>query len=211
MPAVVAKDFCEDGRVAFCVREATLPDQAMIHGRMFVTAWDCGLDAVDDEAVRLVLAAVEYHLKSIVMAVVSRRRAYKLREGRFIHAVGTVLPNPYTMNTCLFLDPTAESAATDILGSGEHVPSIKWTADRVETEAMQILACGSFSTPVLAPVSLFDLHESLQVRRNIIASHSIYAVNIERIAARLWHPSHEELEQDYLHQKEEEIKQQLNS
>lgn len=31
----------------------------MIHGRMFVSAWDCGLDAVDDDAVQLVLIAVE--------------------------------------------------------------------------------------------------------------------------------------------------------
>lgn len=211
VPAVVAKDYYEEGRVAFCVREATMPDRAMIHGRMFVTAWDCGLDAVDDEAVCLVLAAVEQHLKSIVMAVLSRRHAYKLREGRFVHAVGAVLPNPYTMNSSLFGDPTVESTATDVSNNGEHVPSIRWTSDKVETEAMQILSCGPFDVPILAPVSLFDVHEALQVRRNVIASHSIYAVNMERIATRLWHPSHEELMQDHLHQQEDEVKQQLVS
>lgn len=30
-------------------------------------------------------------------------------------------------------------------------------------------------------------------------SHTVYALNMERILARLWHPSHEELEQDNIH------------
>lgn len=30
-------------------------------------------------------------------------------------------------------------------------------------------------------------------------SHTMYALNMERILSRLWHPSHEELEQDHVH------------
>lgn len=30
-------------------------------------------------------------------------------------------------------------------------------------------------------------------------SHTMYALNMERILAHLWHPSHEELEQDHIH------------
>ena len=31
----------------------------MVHGRMIVTAWDYGLDKVEDNAVRLLMKAVE--------------------------------------------------------------------------------------------------------------------------------------------------------
>lgn len=38
-----------------------------------------------------------------------------------------------------------------------------------------------------------------QVHRRVMPSHTMYALNMERILARLWHPSHEELEQDRVH------------
>ena len=31
----------------------------MVHGRMIVTAWDYGLEAVEDNAVRIIMQAVE--------------------------------------------------------------------------------------------------------------------------------------------------------
>ena len=44
---------------AFASREMLLPDIGMVHGRMIVTAWDYGLDKVEDNAVRLLMKAVE--------------------------------------------------------------------------------------------------------------------------------------------------------
>lgn len=39
----------------------------------------------------------------------------------------------------------------------------------------------------------------LQVHHRVMPSHTVYALNMERILSRLWHPSHEELEQDHVH------------
>lgn len=36
-----------------------LPDIAMVHGRLVVSAWEFGLDGVHDDAVRLLMQAVE--------------------------------------------------------------------------------------------------------------------------------------------------------
>ena len=44
---------------AFASRDMLLPDIGMVHGRMIVTAWDYGLDKVEDNAVRLLMEAVE--------------------------------------------------------------------------------------------------------------------------------------------------------
>ena len=44
---------------AFASRDMLLPDIGMVHGRMIVTAWDYGLDKVEDNAVRLLMKAVE--------------------------------------------------------------------------------------------------------------------------------------------------------
>lgn len=49
----------------------------------------------------------------------------------------------------------------------------------------------------------------LQVHRGVMPSHTMYALNVERILARLWHPSHEELEQDRVHRQRLAIKEGL--
>ena len=56
----------EERDLAFCVREKTLPDISLIHGRLLVAAWEEGLEGVEDAAVSLTLAAVESQLRKLV-------------------------------------------------------------------------------------------------------------------------------------------------
>lgn len=39
----------------------------------------------------------------------------------------------------------------------------------------------------------------MQVHHGVMPSHTMYALNMERVLCRIWHPSHEELEQDRVH------------
>ena len=48
--------------LGYVSREMLLPDIGLIHGRMIVTAWDYGLEDVEDDAIRLLLLAVEVWL-----------------------------------------------------------------------------------------------------------------------------------------------------
>jgi len=65
-----------------------------------VTAYEHGLDNVTEEAVSAVVYAVENHLKDILTSVVSRRKAYRLRDGHFKYAFGSnVTPQPYLKNS----------------------------------------------------------------------------------------------------------------
>lgn len=67
VPHVVAREPSENGKsLGFCTREHCLPDALLIHGRMFVIAWDCGLDSVEDRAVQLVMVAVKVWLQSSI-------------------------------------------------------------------------------------------------------------------------------------------------
>jgi len=45
--------------VEFAVHELLLPDMAMVHGRFIVSAWEFGLDGIQDDAVKLLSLAVE--------------------------------------------------------------------------------------------------------------------------------------------------------
>ena len=46
----------------YASREMCLPDIGLVHGRMIVTAWDFGLDDVEDAAVKLVMEGVQVNV-----------------------------------------------------------------------------------------------------------------------------------------------------
>jgi len=43
----------------FAVHELLLPDAGMVHGRFIVSAWEFGLDGIQDDAVQLLTLAIE--------------------------------------------------------------------------------------------------------------------------------------------------------
>lgn len=47
----------------------------------------------------------------------------------------------------------------------------------------------------------------IKVQHGVMPSHTMYALNMERILTRLWHPSHEELEQDHVHRQRLAVKE----
>lgn len=83
-----------------------LPDIGLVHGRLMVTAWDFGLDNVEDDVVRLMMLAIEVQLKNVISAVLQKRNAYKLREGKFCHSVGTQVPQPFLRNSADIYETT---------------------------------------------------------------------------------------------------------
>ena len=52
----------EPEQVEFCSRTMFLPDISMLHGRVFVTAWEYGLEGVAEKAVPLLMNAVQVSL-----------------------------------------------------------------------------------------------------------------------------------------------------
>ncbi|GCB61149.1 transcriptional adapter 1 isoform X1 [Scyliorhinus torazame] len=205
-----AKDPQEEDDVKFCTHTMVLPTRGQLEGRMIVTAYECELDNVSEDAVTAVVHAVENHLKDILTAVISRRRSYRLRDGHFKYAFGSSInPQPYLKNSIIaynnIIDCPTGMPFTVGLNPGSHL-----SPDDVEQQAALLLACsGEDMLASLPPVNMYDLLGALQVHREVIPAHTVYALNIERILARLWHPSHEELEQDKIHRQRLAVKEGL--
>ncbi|KAK3546709.1 hypothetical protein QTP70_032210 [Hemibagrus guttatus] len=176
-----------------------LPTRGQLEARMMVTAFEMGLDNVTEDAVSTVVCALEVHLKDLITAVVSRRKAYRLREGHFQYAFGSdVAPQPYLKNSLAAYHTITEYPPPS--ASLPAAPPPQVSPDDAEQQAAFLLACSGSSAPApLPPINMYDLLEALQVHRSVMPSHTMYALNMERILVRLWHPSHEELEQDNIH------------
>ncbi|GAB1285654.1 Transcriptional adapter 1 [Apodemus speciosus] len=197
----VAKDPQDDDDLKLCSHTMMLPTRGQLEGRMIVTAYEHGLDNVTEEAVSAVVYAVENHLKDILTSVVSRRKAYRVRDGHFKYAFGSnVTPQPYLKNSVVAYNNLVEGPPAYSAPCASQNPASHPHPDDAEQQAAFLLACSGDTLPTsLPPVNMYDLFDALQVHREAIPTHTVYALNIERVVMKLWHPSHEELQQDKAH------------
>jgi transcriptional adapter 1 len=168
-----------------------LPDIGLLHGRMMVAAWDYGLEGVEDNTVKLLMEAVEYQLKNLIMVTLARRVGYKLREKHFRYGMAAPLPESHLRNVCLVQDDAHESHATVVCTKG-HIPTLRPSVETGSRDAAVHLSCTPEHLPAHSSITLLDLYDALQVHKSALPSHTVYATNMERISCRLWHPGQDE-------------------
>ncbi|MEE6496088.1 hypothetical protein FKM82_002225, partial [Ascaphus truei] len=197
----VSRDPQEEDELRLCAHTMTLPSRGQLEGRMIITAYEHGLDDVTEEAVTIVIYALEKHLKDLLTSVVSRRQAYRMKDGHFKYAFGcNVNPQPYLRNSVVAYNHLIECPPVFSSSSGGQNPGAHLHPDDAEQQAALLLACSGDNLPAsLPPVNVYDLLEGLQVHREVIPSHTVYALNMERVLMKLWHPNAEELQQDEIH------------
>ena len=207
-----------DRAARFAHREAPLlPDSSLVHGRLLLAAWEEGIERVEDEAVTLVLLAVEQQLRKLVTALLVQRNGYKVREGSFLHAVGSRVPNPWLRNAQRRLlrqevsyagprevaevlpDPPEKLLMADIdplvpvgrqtVTDEDQIAALEdvCAARAGEVEERRRKRKGPAAAAERMPLSLFDLMALLKRQKSLIPSHTVYALNMERIVARLYH------------------------
>jgi transcriptional adapter 1 len=186
----------DDSEINLCSYEFTLPDVQAMNGRLFLAAWDSGLESVEDtgsNAAKLVISAVKHHIKDILTACCSRKGGFRLRDGHYKYGLDTSYVKPNIWNG---LDSYASHSILIHQGRTE------------QTEADAAITVASSCPPsTQASISLYELREVLQVHCRVIPSHTVYAANMERILCGLWHPSHDEIEQSRLHKLEAKRRQ----
>nr|ACO12302.1 Transcriptional adapter 1-like protein [Lepeophtheirus salmonis] len=188
----------EEKNLRFCDREAILPDTGLVHGRMLVSAWEEGLEGVEDAAVELTLSAVEHQLRTIITQLVMLRNGYKLRDG-IPFCAGAIVPDPWLLNSQRRLRPyigqTSIGEVIEPFEEGEKedplVPTSRLLFAQSQQRAMLEVACGSSSLGQRnirgrEPIFLFELLELLKKSKQLIPSHVVHALNTERCIAKLY-------------------------
>ncbi|KAH9641573.1 hypothetical protein HF086_017097 [Spodoptera exigua] len=170
--------------------EIFLPDHALVVGRFMLAAWETGLEGADDDAADVIVVAVQHFLKNVITAVLSQRKGYKMRNKHFMYDVGGDVPNMWLRNSAKLYDPqrdgrvSVDEGMTDLLG-----PRCPPTIDEMEHSAAFEIACSANTEPNDDKLTIDEFYNTLLVHKNVISCHSVYAVNMERIASLLNHPS----------------------
>lgn len=203
----------EERSLGFCARESpALPDRSLVHGRMLLTAWEEGLDSVEDDTVRLVEEAVGRLLRRLIWALVMQRNGYRLRDGVFPHTAGVGVPDGFLINAQNRVENT-RGGFSDVADTIDHhtlgkscdldplVPAVRPLVFHAERQALMDLACSYTGYPAIlpskpnlsrprsdrVPISVLELLDVITRNRNLIPAHSVFALNVERVIARLHH------------------------
>ncbi|XP_047519694.1 transcriptional adapter 1-like [Pieris napi] len=177
--------------VKYAAQEIFLPDHALVVGRFMLAAWELGLEGADDEASDLIVVAVQNFLKNIISAVVSQRKGYKLRNRHFMYDIGGDMPNMWLRSVNKLYDPQSDGRVNVDDGPDALGPRCPPTIDEVEHSAAYEIACSvSDAETKDEKLSIDEFYNTLLVQKNVIACHSVYAVNMERLAIMLNHPSY---------------------
>lgn len=180
----------------YSAQELFLPDLSLIFGRMLLSAWEQGMDGAEETAAELIVVAVQYFLKNVLMSILSRKKGYKLRENRFMYSLGAAVPNPWLRNTVNIADDLFTRGMSEPNEEEEksqpHAQTL--SLDEIEQRAAYEIACSNTIKTTRYPVNAYQVLETLQVNRNVIPSHSVYSLNTERVIAMLNHPTDEEIE-----------------
>lgn len=85
-----------------------LPNRVMTNMKIYVIAWEMGLNSVNDHVSSFVNLALQQFLKNIITEAICSKTAYRLRENKFKHAIGVKPMNPYLMNSLKIYTSTLE-------------------------------------------------------------------------------------------------------
>lgn len=189
-----------------------LPNKVITHMKIFVIAWEMGLDSVDDQVSLYINLALQHFLKNIITELICTKTAYRLRENRFKYAVGVKPMNPYLNNSLkiyssnLEYDPyqiESNKMNSSLVDTYAYNDSL-FPSRLYEAQALYELACSTTSiTPATSKkrkrmklsdsvlcqdtrrLTLYHLLIAFLTNRTIIPSQSLYTINLERIFTKL--------------------------
>lgn len=188
----------------YCVQEYFLPDIGFIMGRMMVGAWEHGLVHVDDAVAEYVVLAVQSLLKNIITAVILSRKQCKLTAaGNYFYDVGVTIPDPFVRNRAS-RQKTYEEKSLPERYNQEMLPEEEfqksWTprqkmyddknigerfaSEKLPEEETFFSACEQLYPVRKCLITVNDVYKVLR-ERNILLSHSVHSVNMERMSQML--------------------------
>lgn len=151
--------------IRYAAQELFLPDNSLIYGRFLAGCWDNGLEFVDDQAIEMIVLAVQMILKNILSHCIRQRKHYRVTsDKKFYYDVG-----------CKLNDPTVRNTLTRQKIDSE-VPSI----ERKTADDSIYLAAQDDNFQHRRKISLLDIYKTLR-DKNVIPSHSIAMLSIERL------------------------------
>jgi len=166
---MVNSDPTKTATIRYAAQELFLPDNSLVYGRFLAGCWDNGLELVEDQAIEMIVLAVQMMLKNILSHCIRQRKHYRVTsDKKFYFDVG-----------CKQKDPTVRNTITKQKIDLEYP-----TIERKICDDSIYLSAHEDTSHFRQKISLLDIYKTLQ-DKNVIPSHSISMLTIERLTTQI--------------------------
>ncbi|EDS36607.1 SPT3-associated factor 42 [Culex quinquefasciatus] len=157
--------------IRYAAQELFLPDNGLVLGRLLVGAWENGLANVEENAVELIVHAVQVLLKNILQSVITKRSTSTTQRDVF-------LAHPFVRNTVTKTKIDDEPIELD-----KEITTVCYLKP-APGESSFLASCGEPYPNQSKKITTYDVYKTL-LNRSVIPSHSVYSMNMERISSLL--------------------------
>ncbi|KAG8259570.1 Transcriptional adapter 1 [Homalodisca vitripennis] len=172
----------------YCVQDLLLPDSELISMKLVMVAGEHCLEGASPGSAELLVIAVQHFIKNILQAIFSRRNGFRIREDTAQYGIGLPAPNPWLRNS-IGLTSDRNNGVLPNTTQKEEVSSISNPSEGEIQQDVALTYAAGLDPPHKPPVTALECFEALQMYRDTVKSNGMYSINMERIAARMNHPS----------------------
>ncbi|XP_018331050.1 transcriptional adapter 1 [Agrilus planipennis] len=164
--------------------ELFLPDSSFIAMRININAWENELHGVEEGVAEMMIQACQIFVKNIITAMISRKKGYKIRDGKLQYGFEMPVPDPLVRNTNNIIDSTQESKVEVSNEEDCFIPSRVASLENVEQQTAFAYSCGhnNNSDNTLTVQLLYD---TLRDNPNILGLHSIHSINLLKLGLQI--------------------------
>lgn len=169
----------------------------MANLRMLVVVWETGLDSITNESVMLLNLAIRDFIKNILMSVLTFKSAFQTYgNAELKYAIGSTSFNPYLRNSHPLYKYPQDVNSFFACHNNDYVSNFSPSKKIMENESsyniynsklkMRAKDYSEFNDNPNT-VNLWQLFHALKLHKNTIHSHSVFAINMEKIITKLSH------------------------
>lgn len=164
--------------------ELFIPDSVFVASRIAVMAWENGLEGADDNVTELIVHACQVFVKNIITGMISRHKAYKIRDGKFQYGFNQPIPDPFVRNFNNVFDDTQESKVEVVNGDDSFRPKCKMSLENAEQETAFAYSCAK-KRKLDNVLSVRLLYDTMRENPKMLGLHSIQSVNLFKLGLQL--------------------------
>ncbi|KAJ3654171.1 hypothetical protein Zmor_013380 [Zophobas morio] len=164
--------------------ELFMPDSGFVATRIAVTSWENGLDGAEESVTEVMVHACQVFVKNILMAMISKLKGYKVRDGKFQYGFNLPVPDPFIRNYHNVIDESQESKIEVVDGEDTFIPRSKPSLENAEQQAAFAYSCSKRrKCDNVLTVKL--LYETLRDNPQILGLHEMYSVNLFKLSLQV--------------------------
>lgn len=162
--------------------ELFIPDNGFMSCRIALACWENDLDKANDNVADFMVHVCQVFIKNIITAMISRKKGYKIRDGKLQYGFNQPIPDPFLRNYSNLIDETQQCKVAiddDLLK-----PKCKVSLEKVEQQTAFAYACAK-RRKYDNTLTVRLLYDTLKNNPKLLGMHSIQSTSLFKLGLHL--------------------------